>query len=216
MTHQTNAGHAADPMAADRTRLYLVRHGELTTSHEWRYVGHRDVALNATGIQQFQKLSNYFSDKSLDVILSSDLRRAAHSAGIIGDAIGLVPVKHADFREINLGRWEGMTREEIIARFPREFEQRSANIAAFTIQDGESFDAVHSRAVSRLMSVLASYRGKNILLVAHGGVNRVILCHALGLSLNNIPRIGQEYACINIIDFYKGDPVVSLVNMTVQ
>ena len=64
------------------------------------------------------------------------------------------------------------------------------------------------------MHYLDEYRGKNILLVAHGGVNRVILCHVLDLDLNQLARIDQAYACLNIIDFFSGTAIVSLVNKT--
>lgn len=225
MTH--NATDTANPvklsashreleeMREGRTRLYLVRHGELTTSREWRYVGHRDVELNSTGIEQITSLGKYLRGETIECVLSSDLKRAVHSARIIGDMIGLSPEPHRDFREIHLGRWEGMTRDEIIAHFPAEFEQRSRTIAEFRIEGGESFADVRTRVIPRLTAYLETHNGKNILLVAHGGVNRVILCHVLGLPLDHLNRLDQTYACLNIIDYFNGEPVVRLINQTI-
>lgn len=198
-----------------RTRLYLVRHGELTTSQEWRYVGHMDVELNETGVEQTRRLGTRLKGEEIDMIVSSDLKRTIQTAEIIGEILDLSPVYHNDFREINIGHWEGMTLDEIIDHFPEEFERRSMNIAEFRVAAGESFVDVRNRVIPCLMTYLEKNRGRNILIVAHGGVNRVILCHFLGLDLNQLVRIDQAYACLNIIDYFDQIPVVRLINETV-
>ena len=203
-----------EQMHAGQTRLYLVRHGELVTSHEWRYVGHMDVVLNDKGRAQIARLARMLCMEKIDVLLSSDLMRTVESAGIIGRAIGLGPTAEPAFREIHLGRWEGLTRQEIVERFSQEFDFRSLDIANYRIQGGESFADVRDRVIPRLTACLEQHPGKNLLLVAHGGVNRVILCHALGLDLNMLTRIDQAYGCLNIIDFFDGVPVVRLMNET--
>lgn len=202
-------------MHEGRTRICIARHGELTTSQEWRYVGHKDVELNDTGIEQIKRLAERLKNQEINIILSSDLKRAKKSAEIIGEILGLPVETYKDFREINLGHWEGMTRDEIKACFNDEFESRFTNIAEFRIENGESFMDVSKRVIPRLMSCTEKNKGSNILLVAHGGVNRVILCHVLGLDLNNLVRIDQAYACLNIIDYFDGVPVVRLMNETV-
>ena len=201
---------------APHTRLYLVRHGALVTSDEWRYVGHKDVELNDTGIDQIKGLADRLKSENISIILSSDLKRSKKSAEIIAETLGLQVLSHKDFREINLGHWEGMTRDEIASNFNDEFERRFTNVAEFRIENGESFVDVKNRVIPRLTSYIDENKGSNILLVAHGGVNRVILCHVLGLNLNNLIRIDQAYACLNIIDYFDGVPVVCLVNETVK
>ncbi len=203
-----------EQMSSGRTRLYLVRHGELVTSHEWRYVGHMDVALNDKGRAQIARLARRLSMEKIDTLLSSDLMRTVESAWIIGRAIGLEPAADPAFREIHLGRWEGLTREEIIERFPQEFDFRTLDIVNYRIQGGESFADMRDRVIPRITACLEQSQGNNVLLVAHGGVNRVILCHALGLDLQMALRIDQAYGCLNIIDFFDGVPVVRLMNET--
>jgi len=203
-------------MREGRTRLYLARHGELTTSQDWRYVGHLDVALNSAGIAQIQRLGRYLLQQDpIDLILSSDLQRTVHSARLIGDLLGRTPVAEPAFRELHLGCWEGMTRDEILERYPREFEERSRDIARYRIAGGESFADLQERVIARLTEVCEEHRGRNILLMAHGGVNRVIICHMLGLALEHLARLDQAYACLNIIDFFDGTPVLRLLNQTV-
>ena len=208
------ANRELDQMSSGRTRLYLARHGELVTSHEWRYVGHMDVDLNDKGRAQISRLARRLSMEKIDALVSSDLMRTVESAWIIGKTVGLEPTAEPAFREIHLGRWEGLTRQEIIESFPQEFNLRSLDIANYRIQGGESFADMRDRVIPRLTACLELHQGKNVLLVAHGGVNRVILCHVLGLDLKMAPRIDQAYGCLNIIDFFDGLPVVRLMNET--
>ena len=196
----------------NKTRLLLIRHGELVTSKEWRYVGHLDVELNETGIDQMKRAGERLKNECVEVLLSSDLKRTIKGAEIIGSALGIAPQHHREFREINLGQWEGLTRDEIVDRFPEEFEARAKDLPNYRIKNGESFADLKSRVIHKLAQVLKDHHGKNIALVAHGGVNRIILTHVLGMDLNNLTRLDQAYGCLNIIDYFNGMPVVRLVN----
>jgi len=194
------------------TRLYLVRHGELVTSSEWRYVGQMDVDLNDTGKNQFKKLANRLKIEGIDKLLSSDLKRTVESAEIIGNEIGIANEPVSAFREINLGIWEGLTIDEIAERSPDDLKRRSDDIENFRVKQGESFSDVNIRVIPKLKEYISAYKGQRLLLVAHGGVNRIIIADALGLSVNNIVRFEQDYACLNIIDYYENGPVVRLLN----
>ncbi len=214
-TGAVKVAESKDPksvLALGRTRLYLARHGELTTSSEWRYVGHMDIELNESGESQMRALGQQLQSEHIDIVFSSDLKRTVRSAELVAEQFDLEVSPCSAFREINLGHWEGLTMQEIVERFKEEFEERASRLAEFRVQDGESFVDVRDRAIPKLRDLLKQYEGKNILLVAHGGVNRVILCDALGLTLEHIPRIEQNYACLNIIDYYDGQPVVKLMN----
>ena len=206
------ASHRELEQLDNRTRLLLVRHGEITTSREWRYVGHLDVALTETGVEQMKRIGERLKNERVDVLLSSDLQRTQKGAEIIGTMIGLKPQPNAAFREINLGEWEGLTRDEIVAQFPVEFEERSQNLPYFRIRNGESFADLQARVIRQIETVLEEFKGKNIALIAHGGVNRVIITHVLGMELKNLTRIDQAYGCLNIIDYFDGMPVLRLLN----
>ena len=196
------------------TRLYLVRHGELVTSKEWRYVGQMDVELNETGKKQIQNLSSRLSSEQIEMIFSSDLTRTIESAEIIGNKLEIINEPISELREINLGVWEGLTLEEIEESFPEDLVKRSEDIKDFRIINGESFSDVKKRVIPKLKDIIEGNVSKRILVIAHGGVNRIIIADALGLDINNIPRLEQNYACLNIIDYYKSGPVVRLVNET--
>ncbi len=206
------ASHRELEQIENRTRLYLVRHGEITTSREWRYVGHLDVDLTETGIKQMERIGDRLKTERIDALFSSDLQRTRKGAEIIGKIVGITPQPVPAFREINLGEWEGLTRDQIVARFPAEFAERSQNLPYFRISNGESFADLQTRVIAHLDMILEQYRGKNIAVIAHGGVNRVIITHVLGMDLCNLTRIDQAYGCLNIIDYFDGMPVVRLLN----
>ena len=199
-------------MDNERTRLFLVRHGELTTSSEWRYVGHMDVDMTANGVEQIKRVGLHLIKQNIDIILSSDLKRSARSAEIIGGLTGIEPEQDKNFREINIGRWEGLTKDEIMEKFRAEFKEREQNLSEFRVENGESYVDLERRVIPALKACIEKYRGKNLLLVAHGGVNRVILCNALQLHLDNLVRIDQAYGCLNIIDYFEDISVVRLLN----
>jgi broad specificity phosphatase PhoE len=196
----------------ERTRLYLARHGETTTSSEFRYVGHMDVDITENGVEQMKNLRDRLMNEDINALFCSDLLRSKKGAQIIGSIHDIEPIPHTDFREINLGIWEGLTRDEIVEKYPDEYNNRLQDLASTGVQDGESFKDLQVRVMNKLTLILEEWKGKNIVLLAHGGVNRVILFDALNLDLQLLPRIDQDYGCLNIIDYYDDGPVVKLVN----
>ena len=196
----------------ERTRLYLARHGETTTSAEFRFIGHMDVDITENGVEQMTTLRDRLMNDELNAIFCSDLLRSRKGAEIIGSLHEAEPIACREFREIHLGIWEGLTRDDIMERYPEEYNLRLQDLAYSHIQNGESFKDLQVRVMEKLSTILKEWKGKNILLLAHGGVNRVILFHALNLDLQLLPRIDQDYGCLNIIDYYDDGPVVKLVN----
>jgi len=71
---------------------------------------------------------------------------------------------------------------------------------------------LRDRVIEALGRILDHHQGANVLVAAHGGVNRVILCHVMGIPLENIFRIEQDHGAVNIIEFWDMYPVVKLVN----
>ena len=117
----------------------------------------------------------------------------------------------AQLREISLGDWEGVSFREIANRFPREFEARGMDLENWRPPGGESFGDCRARILPFLKSILAASTG-NILLVGHAGVNRVILCEALGIPLRNVMNIGQDYGCVNLIEYSESRLRLHLLN----
>lgn len=153
-----------------------------------------------------------FQPSGLQTVYASNLSRAVRSAEIIAADYGLKPVETPDLRERTFGVWEGMTFTEIKEKYPHEFESWANNPLKYSPVGGESTLEVKDRVLPSLNRILNSHKGENVAVVAHGGVNRIILCHFLGIPLENIFRIEQDYAAVNIIEIWEKYPVVKLLN----
>ncbi len=148
----------------------------------------------------------------LKAVYCSDLSRAVRSAEIIAEPYGLVPVRIPQLRERSFGAWEGMTFTEIKERFPGEFEAWADNPVAHSPVGGESTLEVKDRVVKALDEILNRHAGDNIAVVAHGGVNRILICHILGAPFENMFRIEQDYGAVNVVEFWNKYPVIKLLN----
>jgi len=153
-----------------------------------------------------------FQAYGLQAVYASNLSRALRSAEIIAEPYGLQPVEISDLRERSFGIWEGMTFREIKEKYPEEFGAWADNPLRYSPIKGESTIRVKDRAIPSLTKILDNHKGENIAVVAHGGINRIILCHFLGIPLENIFRIEQDYAAVNIIELWDKYPVVKLIN----
>ena len=196
-----------------KTRVYLIRHGQIVGHETPSYNGHADVALTEYGISQYQQLRERLKDEGITACYSSDLSRCAVGAEIICEQLGIRPNFDARLRELNIGIWEGMTWLEIVAKYPEEWHARLADIVNHRVPGGENLLDLAGRALPALQEIVAAHRGENILLVGHGGINRVLLLHAIGAPLSSLFNIEQKYGCLNIIDFFDdGNRTVSLLN----
>ena len=195
------------------TRLYLCRHGEVIGDGRRRYNGHRDVDINDNGVRQMEHLRERLKDAPISAVYSSDLIRTVRGAKIIAEPHGIVVNNVPEFRERGVGVWEGMAWDEIEAAYPDDWKAWLGDIVHFQPDGGESLVQVQARVMPALCHVLEENREKEILLVAHGGVNRVILSEAMKLDMKHVFRIEQGYGRLNIIDFYEdGMSVVKLFN----
>ncbi len=187
---------------------------------------------------------SYMTNPTYNAVYCSDLSRAVKSADIIAKPHGINPVIMPELRERSFGIWEGMSFDEIRMKYPEEFDAWVSNPLNFSPMQGESTIKVRNRVVGALDKILSKYFAEdkklgrwedeklstsqphsslvtrysslnNIVIVSHGGVNRVILCHLLGIPLENIFRIEQDYGALNIIDFYDKYPVVKAVNLKI-
>lgn len=195
------------------TRLYLVRHGQVAGFEKLMANGHRDVDINETGVIQMNTLAERLRLVEMHAVYATGLTRTEKGARIIGQYHSVPIFSRPDMKEIFFGDWEGMPLEEIEKAYPGELEKRHADIAGYRPPgNGEDMIAVSKRVLRCLKEIIIENTGKNVLVVAHGGVNRIILCDALGMDINNIFNIQQDYGCLNIIDYYPENVLVRLVN----
>jgi alpha-ribazole phosphatase/probable phosphoglycerate mutase len=196
-----------------RTRLFLIRHGQVEGFEAKRYNGQKNVALTNHGRQQLETVAARLAGVPLDAVWSSDLDRCRYGAEQLAGPRGLDVVYREGLREVHAGVWEGLTWEELQDRYPTEWQARLDDIVHYRIPDGESFHDAARRVRPELARLLAAHPGENVALVAHGGVNRIVLLDALGAPLDGVFCLEQDYACLNVIDYFAdGYRTVRLMN----
>ena len=197
------------------TRLYLVRHGQVEGYQEKRYNGQSNVLLTETGKEQSERVCACLSAIALDAVYSSDLGRSRYCAGLIAEGHGLVVVADEALREINFGDWEGRTWAELQEAYPQDWQRRLQDLTNYQVPGGESLQEAADRIRPAIRRILEKHPGGDIALVAHGGVNRIVLLDAIGAALEQAFAIEQDYGCLNIIDYLDGGhSVVRLLNGT--
>ncbi|MDD2903538.1 MAG: histidine phosphatase family protein [Syntrophales bacterium] len=194
------------------TRLYLLRHGQVADGHTHLYHGNNDIELSPQGIKQLEQAGAQLQDVELAGVYASDLSRAVQGAEIICRGREIKPRTLPEFREIHFGVWEGLSFQEIAEQYPDHLQARFQDLANFRIPEGESLMDLKARALPALQGLIEAHYEQAFLLVAHAGLNRVILSEALGLSLQNLFRLDQNYGCLNIIDYFPDMAVVRMVN----
>ncbi len=159
-----------------------------------------------------EDLASRLSGEGIAAVYASDLSRSIHSAEILGRVIGRKPITVPLLREKCFGQWEGLTQAEIQRQFPTEWTEWIANPANAKPTGGESCRELAIRVLPVIDEIVKQNRDERVAIVAHGGVNRILLCHALGLDLRYMERIAQKHAALNIIEFLENDVIVRLVN----
>ncbi len=195
------------------TRVYLMRHGEVVNGGEKRYNGHIDIDITQNGVEQMHRLGRTLVGKPLAAVYSSDLIRSKKGAEIIAGRLNLTVSPMRELRERGIGVWEGLTVDEIKGRYPAEFTAWRTDLLNYRPPGGECLLDVQDRILPVFQNLVSQHAGQEIAMLLHGGVNRVILAHVLGMDLNNLFRIEQAFGALNIIEYYDdGMAVVKLVN----
>lgn len=177
-------------------KIYLARHGKIDYGKEKRFIGVTDLPLSKIGIEQAEMINSFFSDIVIDKVFISPLKRCRETAEIILSDRKVEKIIVSQFTEINLGEWDNKPIKYIKENFPNLFEERGLHIDEFIPPGGESFENLSQRVIPAFESIIKNVSG-NILIVAHAGVNRVILGKLLGIPLNEIFDIEQPYGCVN-------------------
>jgi broad specificity phosphatase PhoE len=197
------------------TKIILVRHGHVEGISPERFRGRADLSLTPQGREQAEATARRIhATWTPTVIYASPLSRAIATAEAIGKPVDLSPNSVEGLVDIDYGKWQGLTPDQVRAQWPELLDTwyRAPDWAA--IPDGETLQDVLTRAVSALRQVIRRHPTDAIVMVGHDSVNRVILLHALQLPLSRYWRLAQGPCAINEIDFSENGFVVQTVNET--
>ncbi|MBD2295887.1 histidine phosphatase family protein [Anabaena sphaerica FACHB-251] len=202
-------------------RLLLVRHGETEWNRQGKFQGQIDVPLNDNGRNQAGKAGEFLKDVAIDFAFSSTMARPKETAEIILKQHPDVKLQLLDgLREISHGTWEGKFEAEIEQEFPGELERWRTHPAEVQMPAGENLQQVRERSVAAWQSILQAAEENQLqtgLVVAHDATNKTLLCHILGLSLENFWNFRQGNGAVSVIDYPSGAsglPVLQAMNIT--
>ena len=195
-------------------KLYLVRHGESEWNNLKRIQGQKDTFLTFKGEKQAEKIANRLVSEEIDIIYSSDLKRANETANIIGEKLNLQVTPSEAFREIKFGSWEGLSTEELTEKNSEEHFIWLNQPHNFKMDGAETLYEVQKRAMNKIDSILKSNPNKNILVVSHGATIKTIILGYVGIDLKYYNRMTLNNTSLSIIEFRDRNNVIKLVNDT--
>lgn len=164
--------------------LYLLRHAETTTG-SGKFVGHTDVDLSAFGHQCAAALPQHWTGVAPTVVCTSALRRAGASVAALCRQLNLCRSIDAGFNEMNFGQWEGLSWTQIERQSAEMARLWSDNWVDTAAPGGECLRDVHLRATASLNRLLKLHTdAPAILVVAHAGSIRALLCELLNKPLS--------------------------------
>jgi len=195
------------------TRVFLMRHGVVTLEHRNRFNGSTDSPLDAEGEAQFRRLADYLAPVTLTALYASPLMRSRCSAENLGQAFGLEPKVVPDLREMCFGLLEGLSFGEVNERYPEELKKFFNDPGGYRVSRAETMTEVQDRAWSALERIVAAHPDQSVAVVAHGAVNRTIMTRVLDTPLQAAFNLDQDYACLNVLDFYPDRVVLKGLNL---
>jgi alpha-ribazole phosphatase len=195
--------------------LVLVRHAEPTEDVRGRCYGRLDVELSESGREQCRRLATHLSSEPVAAVVCSPRLRACDTAGAIAEPHGL-PVTVLDpLRELDFGELEGRTYDEIAASRPELFARWMTEPTIVRFPGGEGYADLHARAADAVARLRATYDGRIVVAVTHGGVVRAVLAEALGMPHDRIFRLAVDTASITRVLWREGVAIVRCVNLSV-
>ncbi|MBO9597229.1 MAG: histidine phosphatase family protein [Cohnella sp.] len=159
------------------TTIYIARHGQTEWNTRRKFQGHNDSPLTELGVKQAEWLGDSLRREVFDLIYSSSSPRAVRTAEIVAGARGISIETCDEFKEINLGIWEGMDQGEAERVYPEQFHNFWKDPEAFRVPNGETFHDVSERAIGKLLQVVTENPGRSILVVTHTVVVKLIMAY---------------------------------------
>jgi alpha-ribazole phosphatase len=192
--------------------LILIRHGEVGEEHRGVFIGKTDVPLSSKGKRQADRLRMYLESRPRAVILSSPLRRCMETAEIAAEPLGLRVEVDEDLCEIDFGRWECLSFDEIAAANAGAVEGWARYDRDFAFPGGERIGDFLDR-ISRVGNRLVSHGAESAIAFTHGGVIRALICHFLKLAPRNYLLFEVSPASVTSIRLFKEGGVLTGLNM---
>ncbi len=185
--------------------LYLVRHGQTSFSRENRFCGTSDPALTDSGAAMAESFATAYAAMTWDAIYTSPMIRARQTAAPLERLTSVAATVEAGLTEIAYGDWEGLTVDDVKARWPAAYEYWADDVASRGAPGGETAFHVAARAMRAVEAIRTRHASGNVLLVSHKATLRIITCALLGLDVRLFrERIAQPVAAVSMFVLEHG------------
>jgi broad specificity phosphatase PhoE len=193
-------------------RLLLVRHGETALNSSQKFWGKTDVELGLAGIRQAELLRDRLAGVKIDFAYSSELKRAVVTAQTVLGSRKLELERCPYLNEISFGDAEGLDFKEISLKYPDLIQAWTQHDRGLQYPGGESLYQMEARTREFKKLLSKHSESETILIVAHSGVLRILICQLLGLDLIHFWNFGIDLASLSVIDMYSENAILNLCN----
>ncbi len=193
-------------------KLYLVRHGLTEWNKLNKFQGSSDIALAPEGIEQANKLAKKLKHYKIDAVYASDLDRAYMTAKHIAVPHRLEVKKIPELREIQFGKWEGLTIDEIKNIDEIDYNGWMEAPHSFEFPGEGNLANVQKRIMNGMRDIIDKHNNQNVLIVSHGGSLKILILSLLALDLSLYHKFWLGNTSLSIVDIKDGKSVLSLLN----
>ena len=195
------------------TRLLIVRHAESALNEQNRIQGHLDSKLTPRGARQAAALARRLAPLKIKRVYSSDLGRALSTTRTVIRALKLPIVAEPGLREISLGKWEGLTPDEVNRRFRNGYDAWRKSPSRKVIPGGETIRQFHRRIRGTFDRIVRAERSGLVLVMTHGGVISSILSHWMKADFDRVLlNLRIDNTSLTLAEFRGGHVILHAVN----
>jgi len=191
-----------------------VRHGDTELNSRERFWGQTDVELSEAGLRQAERLRDRLAAERIDSVYSSDLKRALATAETIASRHGQQVIACPELREVNFGELEGLAFDEIGQRYPEFAKLWITRDPELKYPGGDSIKEFTARVITFLSRLDKHAVEETILIVAHSGVLRTLICQLAGIDLKKRWQFRTDLASLSIVETYPQGAIINLLNDT--
>ncbi len=180
------------------TNLFIIRHGETEYNRIGRMQGRGvDQPLNETGRRQAKATAVYLKDYGIDLAVSSSLKRSIQTAEIVAKNHRVNLLSYKELDELDFGIYEGKYSADVDEELTAIKERWQKGEVHLNLDGGESPSQALKRVKKRMQSIIEDHTGKNILVVLHGRLIRILLSYWLGYGLPRMQEIKHRNGSLN-------------------
>jgi len=192
--------------------LLLVRHGETELKSSERYWGYTDVKLGALGMEQVEKLRDLLATRKIDIIFSSNLKRASKTAEVIASRHNAEIIICSELSEVNFGDIEGLTFNEAAQRYPEVVKSWIDGNSELKYPGGESLREFAERVTSFTRRLKNMAPEQTALIAAHSGTLRLLICHLMDIGQQNWWRFRLDFASLSVMETSSRGAILMTLN----